>query len=180
MATDSALLQCIATVQALEAEVQLIKVPAMGRMSASALTATSAGLVGEHDMVATFDPRYTCTDPLHHSRTLMPQHYGDVGLIPVITEVYIGVADARGDNTHQDFVLSRAFHLDGFDLKGTTSFAQNGRSYLQCLHVNPFSNQAILAPSPLFIFSLRVKFSQIFSIIPLATRIKDYFLSLAQ
>ena len=52
VAADAAALQRIAAVQALEAEVRLVEVLAIRRVSAPALTAAAAGLVGEHDMIA--------------------------------------------------------------------------------------------------------------------------------
>jgi hypothetical protein len=57
----------------------------------------------------------------------MAQHHGIISLLPGVAEVYIGVADARGDETHQDFLVPRAFHLQGFDLQRATLLAQNSR-----------------------------------------------------
>ena len=78
-------------------------------------------------MIPAFDTLHVLARPLYHARALMPQHHGTVGLGPAVTEIYIGMADARGDEAHQDFILPRAFHPEGFDLQGATLRAQDGR-----------------------------------------------------
>jgi hypothetical protein len=37
------------------------------------------------------------------------------------------MADARGDEAYQDFIIPWTFHLKGFDLQGAAFFAQNSR-----------------------------------------------------
>ena len=66
-------------------------------------------------MVPGLDRLDALAHPLHHARALMAQHQGAVSLVPTVAEVDIGVADTRGDEAHEDFVVPRAFHLEGFD-----------------------------------------------------------------
>jgi hypothetical protein len=44
------------------------------------------------------------------------------------------MADARGDEAHQDFLVPRALHLKGFNFQGAAFPAQDGR-----LNLVPFS-----------------------------------------
>jgi hypothetical protein len=57
----------------------------------------------------------------------MTQHHRVAGLKPVVAEVYIGTADARGDKTHQNFVVPRTLHFERFDLQRAAPLAQYGR-----------------------------------------------------
>src|SRR5512143_250033 len=77
----------IAAVQALETEVGLVEVLAMGGVSAPALTAAAAGLIREHDVIARLEPLHALTHPLHHARPLVAQHQGMVSLHPAVAEV---------------------------------------------------------------------------------------------
>ena len=88
-------------------------------------------------MIATLDTLHATSDPLHHARTLVTEHRRIIGFVPVIQEVYISMADARGNDAHQNFVISWTFHLNGFDLQGAALLAQNGRLNLVHLHVRP-------------------------------------------
>ena len=159
---DSAALQGIATVEALETEVRLVKVPAMGRVSTAARTAAATGLVGEHDMIATLNALHASANSLHHARTLMTQHHRSVGLVPIVAEVYIRMADTRGDHPHQDFILSGAFHLDGFDLQRATRLVQNGRPYLLRFHVRHHRSRLNDLASPPVNSELFADFSDLF------------------
>ena len=123
----AAALQRIAAIQALETKVGLVEVPAMGRMPAPALTAPAARLIGEHDMIPAPDTLHAFARTFYHARTLMTQYHGIVGLHPAVAKIYIGVADAGGDEAHQDFILPRTFHFEGFDLQGAAFLAQDGR-----------------------------------------------------
>jgi hypothetical protein len=135
VAANAATLQCIAAVEAPETEVRLIETAAMRRVSAPAMTAVTARLVREQDMIAPLDSLHASTHLLYHSCTFMTQHYCVVRRIPVVAEVDIGTADARGDKAHQDFVVPWPFHLKGFYLQGAAFLAQNGCLYLVCFHV---------------------------------------------
>jgi hypothetical protein len=79
-------------------------------------------------------------DLFHHPRTLMAQHHRVAGLKPVVAVIYIGTADARGDESHQDFVIARTFHFEGFDLQRAAPLAQNGR--FNPVHIHFLSSQA--------------------------------------
>jgi len=107
----------------------------MRRATAPALTTVATGLVGEDDMIATLGSFDASTDPAYYARTLMTQHHRSVGLVPVVAEVNVGMADARGDQAHQDLVLSGTFHLDRFDLQRAALLAQNSRPYSMYFHV---------------------------------------------
>jgi len=158
VAPHAAALQRIAPIQALETKVGPVEVPAMGRMPAPALTAPAARLIGEHDMIAVLDTLHALAPPLDHARTLMTQHHGIVGLHPAVAKVYIGMADARGDEAHQDFVLPRAFQLEGFDLQGAPFLAQDGRLNLVHFHVGMIIHPlAPLLPSSSINLVVRVK-----------------------
>ena len=78
-------------------------------------------------MIPMFDTLHLLARPLYHARAFMPQHHRIISLRPAVAEVDIGMADARGDEAHQDFVLLRAFQLQGFDLQGAPALAQDGR-----------------------------------------------------
>ena len=78
-------------------------------------------------MIPAFDTLHAFARTFYHARALMTQHHGIVGLHPAVAKIDVGMADARGDKAHQDFVLSRAFHLEGFDLQKAASPAQNSR-----------------------------------------------------
>jgi len=86
-------------------------------------------------MISGIDTLYIPADHFHHARTLMAQHHRAVRIVPVIEEADIGMADARGDDTHQDFVIPRTFHLEGFDLQGPALPAQNSRLNLVYVHI---------------------------------------------
>jgi hypothetical protein len=86
-------------------------------------------------MVAGMDTLHGLTDLLHHSRSLMTEHHWSIGLVPVVTEVYIGMTDARCDKAYQDFVFSRAFHLKGFNPQRASLLPKNGRLNYLHLHV---------------------------------------------
>ena len=73
--------------------------------------------------------------PFNHARPLMTQHHCLAGFVPVVAEVYIGMADARGDEAHQDFVVPRTFQFEGFDLQGAAFLAQDGRLNSGCFDV---------------------------------------------
>jgi hypothetical protein len=94
VAPDTAALQGIAAIQSLKTEVGLIETGTMGRTTIPAWPALAAGLVGEHDMIASVDILHRFADLLHHARTLMAQHHGAICLAPVIAEGNIGMADA--------------------------------------------------------------------------------------
>ena len=68
--------------------------------------------------VAAPDTLYTLADLLHHARTLMTKHNGFGCPVPVVVEVYIGMADACGNDAHQDFIVSWTFQLKGLDPQG--------------------------------------------------------------
>jgi hypothetical protein len=73
------------------------------------------------------DTLHVPADPLHHARTLMTQHHRSIALFPSVYEAYIGMADPRSDDAHQDLIIPRIFHLEGFDLQGAALFTQNSR-----------------------------------------------------
>ena len=85
-------------------------------------------------MISGVDTLYVLAEPFHHARTFMAQHHRAVCIVPVIDKAYIGMADARGDDTHQDFIVPRTFHLDGFDPQGPALLAQNSRLNLIHFH----------------------------------------------
>src|SRR5208337_1233865 len=118
MSANAAAMHSIAAVQAFETKVRLPEALAIRRMPTSALPAAAAGLVGEHDMSAARDTLHPLADLFHYTRALMTQHHRGVGRVPVVAEIYIGVADARGDNAHQDLVVSRTFQFERLDLQG--------------------------------------------------------------
>ena len=74
-------------------------------------------------MIAARDTFHLLADVFHYSRSLMTQHDRGVGRVPVVADVYIGMTDARGDNAHQNLILSRTFQFEGFDLQRATLFA---------------------------------------------------------
>ncbi len=147
-------MQRIAAVQAFETEVRLVEVLAIRRVSTPALTAVAAGLVGEHDMIAALDTLHALADLLHHARALMTQHHRVGCPVPVVAEVYIGMADARGDDAHQDFVVSRTFQLEGFDLQGAALLAQNCRLNLVHLYIGMASHCSAPCSQLTFYFML--------------------------
>jgi hypothetical protein len=49
--------------------------------------------------------------PFYDTRPLMTQHHCAINLIPVVAEVYIGTANARGDEANQDFIVPWPLHL---------------------------------------------------------------------
>src|SRR5512136_2968025 len=102
----------------------------MSRLSSPAMTAAAARLVRENDMVASLHGLYALSHLFNHARTLMTQHHRRVGLVPVIAEVYIGATDARGHETHEDFIVPRAFDLKAFDLQRPAPLTQYCRSNL--------------------------------------------------
>ena len=73
----------------------------------------------------------------------MTQYHRGVGRIPVFADVYIGATDARSDDAHQNFVVSRTLHLKGFDVQGAAFLAENGRLNLVHLHVGMVSQCSI-------------------------------------
>jgi hypothetical protein len=78
-------------------------------------------------MIASFDTLHILAYPFYHARPLMTQHHCTVSLVPVVAEVYIGTADARGDEANQDFIVPWTLHLYGLDLQRAAFLAQNGR-----------------------------------------------------
>jgi hypothetical protein len=78
-------------------------------------------------MIASFDTLHILAYPFYHARPLMTQHHCTVSSVPVVAEVYIGAADARGDEPNQDFIVPWTLHLYGLDLQGAAFLAQNGR-----------------------------------------------------
>ena len=135
VASDLAATERVTAVQTLETEVGFPEMLAVGRLPAPALTTPAAGLIGEHDMVSAFDTLHVLARSLHHARALMAQDNGPISLRPAVAEVNIGMADARGDEAHQDFIIPRAFQLEGFDPQGASSLAQDGRFNLAHSHV---------------------------------------------
>ena len=85
-------------------------------------------------MIAKPDTLYVLSHPLYHTRTFMTEHHRRVGLIPVIAEVYIGAADARGDKAHENLVFPWAFHLNRFDAERAALLPQNCRLDLVPMH----------------------------------------------
>ncbi len=77
-------------------------------------------------MIATLNSSYTLTYLLDHARTLMTQNDRMICLLPVVAESDIGMADAGGNEAYQNFILSRTFHVEGFDLQGPAFLTQNG------------------------------------------------------
>ncbi|MGA2518196.1 MAG: hypothetical protein ABSG44_16825 [Thermodesulfobacteriota bacterium] len=78
-------------------------------------------------MIPKLDALHSLAYPLYYTRPLMAQHHCAVSLVPVVTEVYIGAADTRGDEANQDFVVPWPFHPYRLDLQGAAFLAQNGR-----------------------------------------------------
>jgi hypothetical protein len=107
----------------------------MCRAPTFALTAVAARLIRENDVISTFNTFYTLTHLLDHACTFMAQNDRMIRLLPVVAEGDIGMADARCYKAHQDFVVSRTFHVEGFNLQGTASFTQNGRPNLDYLPI---------------------------------------------
>ena len=105
MPSNSAALHGIAAVQALETKVRVPEVFAVGRVSASARAAAAAGLVREHHMITGHHTSYALADLFHYAGPLVTQHHRSVGRIPVIAEIYVGVANTRGDYTYQNLIL---------------------------------------------------------------------------
>jgi hypothetical protein len=56
----------------------------------------------------------------------MAQDQGFIGLAPGLAKVYVGMTDARSGDAHQDFIVPRTFHLEGFNLQGAAPLAQDG------------------------------------------------------
>jgi hypothetical protein len=56
----------------------------------------------------------------------MPQHNpaGDAAL----AKIDVGVADATGHDAHQDLILTRTFHFQGFDAQRGARLAQHSPS----------------------------------------------------
>jgi hypothetical protein len=63
-------------------------------MAAPALAAAAAGLIGEHNMIAAPDTIHLRAYLLHHACPFMTQHQRAIRFVPVVTEVYVGMADA--------------------------------------------------------------------------------------
>jgi hypothetical protein len=103
---------------------RFLKVLAMRRVSTPALTAAAARLIREHNMITALGTLHAPTHPLYDASTFMTQHHSVVGLVPAVAEVYIGMADARADEAHQDFVFLRTLHFERFDPGGATFFAR--------------------------------------------------------
>ena len=74
-------------------------------------------------MIAGLDGRQVPADFFDDAGPLMAQHHG--GAVPVIQEIYVGVADAAGHKTHQGFVRPRAFELQGFEAQAAAARAQH-------------------------------------------------------
>jgi hypothetical protein len=132
----AAALQGIAAVQARQTEVRLPEMLAIHRVSVSAWSASAARLIGEHNVIAGLDLRYLLADLFYRARALMTQHRGCPA--PIIAKVYVGMADARGFEAHQDFVFPRTFHFKRFDLQWT-AVAENGSPNLVDFHSNTVS-----------------------------------------
>jgi hypothetical protein len=142
VAAHPAPVQGIAAIEALKTEVRLVEALASGRVAIPALTAAATRLIREHDMFIGLEALHALANPRHHSGTLMAQHHGRPD--PVVDEIYISMADARGDEAHQDFVVSRTFQLQGFNLQGATLLAEDSRLNLVYLHVEMGSQVQLL------------------------------------
>ena len=127
MPSYAAALQSIAPVQPLKAEIQFIKSRTMSRAPIPAFAATTARLIGEHDVIPGLDTLHPLAYLFDDARPFMAQHHCTIRLIPVVAEVYIRTADARGDEADQDFVVPWPLHLEGFDFQRAAFLAQYGR-----------------------------------------------------
>jgi hypothetical protein len=84
----------------------------------------TAGLVGEHDMVSDLQAFHASTESLNHAGPFMAQ---DCRPDPAeVAEVNVGMADATGHQTHEDFVPAGTFHFKPFDPKPAPRLAQHG------------------------------------------------------
>ena len=81
-------------------------------------------------MIARCDAFHASSDLLHDARALVAQDDGLGGAVPVVDEPDIGVADARGDEPHEDFIRPRTLQFEGLDLQRAAPLAQNGRPNL--------------------------------------------------
>ena len=76
-------------------------------------------------MVAGLDAPDALADLGHHPGAFMAQNHRRP--VPVVNKTDVGMADARGDDPDQDFVVARPFQFEGFDLQGTAAGAQHRR-----------------------------------------------------
>jgi hypothetical protein len=117
----------IATVQASETKVQFVEMFTVCGVFTSALSAVAAGLVREHDMIATREVLHLLPNLFYYSSALMPQNHRGASRIPVFAEIYIGMTDSGSNDSHQNLIFPRTFKFEGFDLQRDPSLTQNGR-----------------------------------------------------
>ena len=130
VSADAAAPKRIAAVEALEAEVRLIKALAIRGASVPAWRASATGLKGHHYVIALRDPFYASSDLLHDARALVAQDDRFLGAVPVVDDTDIRVADARGNEPHEEFICTRTLQFEGLDLQTAAPLAQNGRPNL--------------------------------------------------
>jgi len=64
-------------------------------------------------VIAGLNSRQALADFLYDAGALMAQHDGRI--VPIIQEVYVGMADAGSHQAHQNFIFPRPFELKGFN-----------------------------------------------------------------
>jgi hypothetical protein len=74
-------------------------------------------------MITALDTLHLLANLLHNSRTFVTQNYRIGFPVPAVAQVYIGMANTRGDDANQDFVVSRTIQLERFNLQQTALFA---------------------------------------------------------
>jgi hypothetical protein len=116
MSTNTAAMQCVAAVQATKAEIQVPEVLTQPGLPALALGALSAGGERKHDVVARIEPPDTLSSLLNDSGALMSKNGRLIRWLPVLMHAYISVADAHGDDTHQDLIVTRTLKLQESEL----------------------------------------------------------------
>ena len=56
-------------------------------------------------MIPGLNTSYSLAYSLYDARPLMTEHHCAVSLVPVVAKVYVGTADARGDEANQNFIV---------------------------------------------------------------------------
>jgi hypothetical protein len=84
---------------------------------APALRTAATGLVREDDVIPGGNALYTLASLDDHARPFMSEYSRHLRVVPFINNIDIGTANASGNDTDQDLVVARAFHLKRFYLQ---------------------------------------------------------------
>jgi hypothetical protein len=138
MTTHAASLQSIAAVQSFKAEICFVEVTALPGVPSPALRTMATGLIRENDTVAGGNILYVFADLDDHARPFVSEYGGHLRAVPFIDNIDIGTANAGGNDTDQDFIVTRAFHLKRFYLQRSAFLTKDRRPYLRQKYLRAF------------------------------------------